>query len=57
MARIVEEKLTIIFSRLVKVNDADPKFPVLDDEQLDTLRQAIEGLINDDSIVVEVLSK
>ena len=54
MAKIVEDSVTIVFSRLVKDSDADAVTPVLDEEQLETLQQAVEGLVNNSSIVVEI---
>lgn len=54
MARVYEEKITIKLSTIVKDTDADPSESFLTDEQKETLVQAMEGLINDSTIVVEL---
>jgi len=53
MARIVEEKITVVLSRITS-NKHDDLGPVLDEDQLETLKQAFEGLIDDSSVVVEI---
>ena len=53
MAKIIENRVTIIMSRLA-ANAAEEPEPVLDADQLDTLQKAVEGLVDDSSIVVEI---
>jgi vacuolar-type H+-ATPase subunit E/Vma4 len=53
MAKIIAERVTVVLSRIVS-NDVEGLDPVLSDEELDTLQQAVEGLINDDTVVVEI---
>ena len=55
MARIVEEKIIVVLSRVVKSSDENPE-PVLDSEQLETLQQAVEGLVNNEAVVVELVA-
>ena len=54
MARVYEEKITIKLSTIVKDTDEDPSVSFLTDEQRETLIQAMEGLISDSTIVVEI---
>ena len=53
MAQIIEEKITIVLSRIVP-NKSTELEPVLDADQLETLQTAVEGLVDDSSIVVEI---
>lgn len=53
MAKIVEEKITLVFSRIAP-NDAGELDPVLDEDQIKTLQQAVESLIDNPSVVVEL---
>ncbi len=54
MAKIQADTYVITLSRLTKDADVEPLSPVLDDDQVETLRQAIEGLIENENVVVEV---
>ena len=54
MARVVEEKVIVVMSRLVP-NNTKELASVLDAEQLETLQKAVEGLVDDESVVVEIV--
>lgn len=55
MATLVRESYIVNLSRLVKDKDADePSIPILDDSSLKTLEQAVEGLVDDSSVIVEI---
>lgn len=54
MAQIVEERVTVILSRLVKNGKDAALKPILNEDDLETLQQAVEGLVEDDSVVVEI---
>jgi len=56
MAKIQEEKLVIMLSRLVKSEDIGPDNGIITEDQLETLQQLVEGLIDDEKIVVEIVS-
>ena len=53
MAKIQAETYVITLSRLTKDVDVEPLPPVLDDDQIETLRAAIEGLVDNEAVVVE----
>lgn len=53
MAKIIEEKVTVVLSRIAS-NDQEGLDPVLDEDQLETLQKAVEGLVDDSSVVVEI---
>ena len=58
MAKIVEEKITVVLSRLVSSFDLGPALgPVLDDEKIETLKTAVEGLVDDETVFVEVVTE
>jgi hypothetical protein len=54
MARVCEEKVVIKLSVMVKDTDPDPDESILSEEQRSTLIQALEGLIDDSSVMVEL---
>ena len=56
MARVVEEKVIVVMSRLVPNNTNMELASVLDAEQLETLQKAVEGLVDDSSVVVEIVA-
>lgn len=53
MAHVISERIVVTLSRIAKdsVTELDP---VLDEDSLATLTEAVEGLVADESIVVEV---
>jgi hypothetical protein len=53
MAKIIEEKWIVTLSRIAS-NLQEGLDPVLDDDKIETLQQAVEGLVDDASIIVEV---
>jgi hypothetical protein len=55
MARIYEEELNIVMSKLVKnANEGESiQKPLLTDEQKETLLSALEQLIDNPSIIIE----
>jgi hypothetical protein len=55
MAKIIEEKVVVMLSKLVPSKESEDLPAILDADQLDTLKQAVEGLIDDPTIVVEVV--
>ena len=55
MAKVVEGKYTIVLSKLVK--DKDDVEVSLTDEELETVQSAVEELVDDASIVVEVVAE
>ena len=55
MAKIIEEKVTFVLSYLTSSNSVGGnRPPVLSDEQKNQLRDVIESLVNDNSVIVEV---
>lgn len=55
MAKIVEERITIVLSRLIKKGDPEDELDrVLTNEQIETLQEAVEGLVENNSVVVEI---
>jgi hypothetical protein len=56
MAKIIEEKVTIVMSRIT-TNDTKELPSILIGDELITLQQAVEGLINNDSVIVEVFAE
>jgi hypothetical protein len=54
MAKIIEEKITVVLSRIVSNDQEEGLDPVLDEDQLETLQKAVEGLVDDSSVVVEL---
>jgi hypothetical protein len=56
MAKIIEEKVTIVMSRIA-TNDTIELPSILIGDDLVILQQAVEGLINNDSDIVEVFAE
>lgn len=56
MAKIVGQDIHIVLNKLVKNGETD-EISFLDDEVLKSLEKVVEQLINDNSIVVEVISE
>jgi hypothetical protein len=56
MAKVIEEKYVVVLSRLVKTDDQSAETNVLNSDQLETLTQAVEGLVDDPTVVVEVIA-
>jgi hypothetical protein len=54
MARIYEETITVRLSTALKDNDPDPKISFLSDDAKDTLAKALEGLVDDPAVVIEL---
>lgn len=55
MAKISQELIKVTLSTIVRDNDTNSKdVSLISDEQLETLQAAVEGLLEKDSIVVEV---
>ena len=55
MAKVISTEYTITLSKLVKNNaDDDGLNLTLDEGELETLQAAIESLVNDETIIVEV---
>ena len=54
MAKIIEGKWVIQLSKLVK-NDNQEEI-VLTDEELETIQSAVEQLVDDETIVVEIIA-
>jgi len=54
MAKIKEEKTVITLSKLVANHDDTDTEPILGEEECATLKEAVEGLIGDSSIIVEI---
>lgn len=53
MAKILDENITITLSTILRDNDNDPH-EMISDDQLETLQAAVEGLLEDATILVEV---
>ena len=56
MAKIIENRVTIVLSRIAS-NDQEGLDPVLGEDELETLQKAVEGLVDDSSVVVEIESE
>ena len=56
MARIEEQQVVITLSKLVSDKQTGEVDPLLSDDMLETLQEAIEGLVGDSSIIVEITS-
>ena len=54
MAQIIEEKIVVMLSRIAP-SSTTGLGPVLDTEQIETLQKAVEGLVDDNSVVVEIV--
>lgn len=54
MARVYEEKVVIRLSTILKDSEEEPKKSFLTNDQRATLLQALEGLVDDPTIVVEL---
>lgn len=53
MAKIIEEKYILVLSKLIK-EDQKASEAIFGLEELDTLQQAVEGLVDNPSIMVEI---
>jgi hypothetical protein len=53
MAKIIEEKYILVLSKLIK-EDQKASEAIFGLEELDTLQQAVEGLVDNPSIIVEI---
>jgi hypothetical protein len=53
MAQIYEEEVTLVLSKLVKTGD-DLPLSLMADDQKDALAGAVEQMIADDTVIVEI---
>lgn len=53
MAKIIQEEIKIVFSKLAK--DSDETLAVLAPSHLDVLLQAAESIVDDKTVIVEIV--
>ncbi|VVC05074.1 Uncharacterised protein [uncultured archaeon] len=58
MAKIVENRVTVVLSRMVPDNAIEVELdPVLSNDQLNTLQDAIVSIVDNSAVVVEIANK
>ena len=57
MAKIISNRYIITLSKLVKESYSDIQVPMIDDNVIETLQSAVEELINDETVIVEIDSE